>query len=92
MKSRFAAIAMILITALIISTFAQVNAAGTNAHESTSISTQNNASPEVRFESQRALTPSREKFQPQFIVSASIPNFSQPVRRPPIRRKGRAKH
>jgi hypothetical protein len=92
MRSRFATIAMIVITALILSTLAAVSSAKTNAHDAASISTQNNTTAELRTDQEPALTPNPERFQPQFVVSVSAPNFNQPIRRAPIRRKGRVKH
>jgi hypothetical protein len=52
----------------------------------------NDIAPEVQTELEAALTVNREQFKPQFIASASLPNFGQPIRRAPIRRKGRVRH
>jgi hypothetical protein len=92
MKLRFVTIAMIVITALIISTFAAINCAKTTAHDSIYVTLPSNLALEVSTEPAPALTPQREKFQPHFVATPSIPTFARPVRRAPIRRKGRVKH
>jgi len=92
MKSRFATIALIVITALIICTLAAVSSARTHVHDGAAISTQDNTTAELRTDQEPALTPNTERFQPQFVVSVSVPNFNQPIRRAPIRRKGRVRH
>jgi hypothetical protein len=39
-----------------------------------------------------AAIPSKDFFRPVFFVTISLPNFSKPTRRAPIRRKGRVQH
>lgn len=42
-----------------------------------------------RQEDKSALTPGRQVFHAKKYITISAPNFSDPLRRPPIRRKGR---
>ena len=90
---RFAAIALTIIAALVTSSFATIRSSKASTNPDTSITTTHEGTAEVQSESlPRALTPDRAKFQPKYVACAVSPNFSQPARKAPIRRKGRVQH
>jgi len=93
MKSRFAIIAMIAFSALVISTFATLRATQASAHDHSAVIATEQTSAENQTESlPSALTPDRPKFQVRHVLLATTPNFGHPISRTPIRRKGRIQH
>ena len=93
MKLRFASITFILIVALVLSTVAtatnhpepvNVDAASTLIQRTPDFTEPHSVTP--------ALIPNREKFRALYVSIQSNLNFSKPIRRAPIRRKGRVQH
>jgi hypothetical protein len=85
-------IAMIVITTLVITSFASLSRPSSASSKVSVVSEQIAPTIEIQTQLERALTPDRTKYQPRFLVSITTPNFSKPIRRAPIRRKGRVKH
>ena len=85
-------IAMIIITALVITSFASLSQPSSASSKATVVSEQPTLTIEIQTQLEYALTPNRTKFQPHHFVSITTPNFSNPIRRAPIRRKERVQH
>jgi hypothetical protein len=85
-------IAMIIITALVITSFASLSQPSSASSKVTVVSEQPTSMIEIQTQLEHALTPNRTEFQPRHFVSITTPNFSEPIRRAPIRRKGRVQH
>jgi hypothetical protein len=85
-------IAMIVITALVITSFASLSRPSSASSEVSVVSEQPTSAIEIPTQLEHALIPNRTKFQPHHFVSITTPNFSKPMRRAPIRRKGRVQH
>ncbi len=85
-------IIMIITTALVITSFASLSQPSSASSKVTVVSEQPSSTIEIQTQREHALTPNRTKFQPRHFVSITTPNFSEPIRRAPIRRKGRVQH
>lgn len=87
-------IAFVLIFTLVISLVASVKAS--NHSKGTATATIESNLPSDTFlrehDALDALIPARHVFRPAFQISTTVPNFSHPIRRAPLRRKGRIQH
>jgi len=90
-QSRFAAIALVIVTSLILSTLATIHSAKACGQHSSITASQ--TAPEIQSEpAPGAILPSHTEFQVKHVFIGTTPNFTRPIRRAPIRRKGRIQH
>ena len=91
LQSRFAIIAITIAVSLIISTLAVVHSAKASSLQQASVTSTHTAEAQPET-APRALVPDRPTFQPKLVLLSTTPNFARPIRRAPVRRKGRVQH